>query len=664
MFGGRHRSRSRSRSWSRSRSRSPPRDFKRDLKSNDRSSVPQPCKDFAEGRCRRGDHCPYLHQNSEDRRYSGGGLMTVRPRRDDDASRYTVPDDSREQYPPQIGRSNNNNLCNNFLKGRCLRGESCRYSHHSTVSDDGIVKGSSDESIKARENDRRNRMNNEPPRRSGGDIPCKFFPSGNCRNGKFCRFSHHGLTFDSSDEMSRDDWRRQGNNSSNVDQVREPNLNSDNRSWVHPMENDRAKERDESKYLQLREEKNTGAGMEVSESKGAENWDGDMEISPPQDYRLPSSNNIVVKEDHNEIAKHLNVEAVQPLMPRHSSFQKNPSYSAVSGIDLNSSVSVPPRQTLDLNHQSSSTLFGLNAVGQNQQALAAPYTRMEKNNPNTQSQQLLLDGNTRSFNTVTSEIPSSQNTVSKEQLSQLTNLSASLAQLFGSGQQLPQLYAALNGSNSVDQPNQAIVSQNQYDPLSDSVDLNKPDTSSQPPAPKSVEQKPEIPSQILVSSVELNNKSHQLNKTTDQVAEKVEMVDNENKKGKDRGPAEKIDGDGGGDGNNGRADEGKNGKGMRAFKFALVEFVKELLKPTWKEGQLSKEDHKTIVKKVVDKVTGSIQGVHIPQSQEKIDNYLSSSKPKLSKLVQVCSVSFAFVFLTKCWPAHSVQQLEDGNKTH
>ena len=97
----------------------------------------------------------------------------------------------------------------------------------------------------------------------------------------------------------------------------------------------------------------------------------------------------------------------------------------------------------------------------------------------------------------------------------------------------------------------------------------------------------------------------------------------------------------------GRAEEGKkknDGKAIRAFKFALVEFVKEILKPKWKEHQISKESHKAIVKKVLDKVTGSIQGAHIPQSKEKIDSYLSSSKPKLTKLVEVSADNFAFVF--------------------
>ncbi|KAG5041283.1 hypothetical protein GLYMA_05G190500v4 [Glycine max] len=75
-------------------------------------------------------------------------------------------------------------------------------------------------------------------------------------------------------------------------------------------------------------------------------------------------------------------------------------------------------------------------------------------------------------------------------------------------------------------------------------------------------------------------------------------------------------------------------KGIHTFKFSLVEFVKELLNPTWKDGKITKEDYKAIVKKVTDKVIDTVQGAHIPQTQEKIDCYLSSSKSKLNKLVQ------------------------------
>lgn len=76
-------------------------------------------------------------------------------------------------------------------------------------------------------------------------------------------------------------------------------------------------------------------------------------------------------------------------------------------------------------------------------------------------------------------------------------------------------------------------------------------------------------------------------------------------------------------------------KAMRLFKVALVEFVKEILKPKWKEGKMSRDVHKTVVKKVVEKVTSTIQGIQIPRTQAKIDQYLACSKPKITKLVEV-----------------------------
>lgn len=85
--------------------------------------------------------------------------------------------------------------------------------------------------------------------------------------------------------------------------------------------------------------------------------------------------------------------------------------------------------------------------------------------------------------------------------------------------------------------------------------------------------------------------------------------------------------------NTGKVEEGDE-KAMRQFKIVLVEFVKEILKPTWKEGKMSREVYKTIVKKVVEKVTSSIQGVQIPRTQEKIDQYLAFSKSKITKLVE------------------------------
>ncbi|XP_076901466.1 uncharacterized protein LOC143555853 [Bidens hawaiensis] len=79
---------------------------------------------------------------------------------------------------------------------------------------------------------------------------------------------------------------------------------------------------------------------------------------------------------------------------------------------------------------------------------------------------------------------------------------------------------------------------------------------------------------------------------------------------------------------------GNDEKATRAFKVSLVEFVKEILKPTWKEGKMSRDVYKTIVKKVVEKVMGTIEGVNIPRTQEKTDLYLAFSKSKITKLVE------------------------------
>ncbi|KAF8712818.1 hypothetical protein HU200_028590 [Digitaria exilis] len=76
----------------------------------------------------------------------------------------------------------------------------------------------------------------------------------------------------------------------------------------------------------------------------------------------------------------------------------------------------------------------------------------------------------------------------------------------------------------------------------------------------------------------------------------------------------------------------KDTKPLKMFKVALADFVKEALKPTWKEGQMSREAHKTIVKKVVDKVTSTVENT--PPTKEKIEIYMSYSKEKLNKLVQ------------------------------
>lgn len=77
----------------------------------------------------------------------------------------------------------------------------------------------------------------------------------------------------------------------------------------------------------------------------------------------------------------------------------------------------------------------------------------------------------------------------------------------------------------------------------------------------------------------------------------------------------------------------KESRLLKHFKVALAEFVKEVLKPSWRQGNMSKEAFKTIVKKTVDKVSGAMKSHQIPKSRAKINQYIDSSQRKLTKLV-------------------------------
>lgn len=83
----------------------------------------------------------------------------------------------------------------------------------------------------------------------------------------------------------------------------------------------------------------------------------------------------------------------------------------------------------------------------------------------------------------------------------------------------------------------------------------------------------------------------------------------------------------------GKSKKKKDSRSTRLFKSAIADFVKDLLKPSWRQGNMSKEAFKTIVKKTVDKVSGAMKSHQIPKSQEKIDRYIDSSQRKLTKLV-------------------------------
>lgn len=92
----------------------------------------------------------------------------------------------------------------------------------------------------------------------------------------------------------------------------------------------------------------------------------------------------------------------------------------------------------------------------------------------------------------------------------------------------------------------------------------------------------------------------------------------------------------------GKRKKSKDSRSMKLFKVSIANFVKEVLKPSWRQGNMSKVAFKTIVKKTVDKVSGAMKGHRIPKSQAKISQYIDSSQRKLTKLVMVIDLLITY----------------------
>jgi hypothetical protein len=74
---------------------------------------------------------------------------------------------------------------------------------------------------------------------------------------------------------------------------------------------------------------------------------------------------------------------------------------------------------------------------------------------------------------------------------------------------------------------------------------------------------------------------------------------------------------------------------LKMFRVTLTEFIKELVKPAWKNGILSVKAHKMLVKKASDKVVGSVQPHQVLNTQESVKQYISMYRSKIEKLVEV-----------------------------
>ncbi|KAJ4907129.1 Protein FRIGIDA-ESSENTIAL 1 [Raphanus sativus] len=82
-----------------------------------------------------------------------------------------------------------------------------------------------------------------------------------------------------------------------------------------------------------------------------------------------------------------------------------------------------------------------------------------------------------------------------------------------------------------------------------------------------------------------------------------------------------------------RSDAGT--KAMRQFRTAVVETIKDMVKPLWREGRLTKEVHNMVVKRASEKiVSAAVQSHQVPTDSASVDQYLSMSATKIVKLVE------------------------------
>ncbi|CAH8313403.1 unnamed protein product [Eruca vesicaria subsp. sativa] len=499
---------------------------------------------------------------------------------DRDTKYYT--EDSREQYPLRVG-------------GRSDYPEDHSNSRRET----------SDPNLRSHR-DRRDVPEREYNRVS--DVPCRYFALGNCRNGTSCRFSHHGAPpARRSHERKPQEQMFSRHDSNNHSGTTERMRN--NHKWNERSDTGKSSE-----------------GAKGNNNNG--NWIDDMEMSPDWNYGVKTVKK-PLNEEHGVIrdtlapAYELGSAATSQRMGTFPTVGEKAIASSHHGFSNNISNTAPLVQAFSQNIENHSAVPYQStplAVG-GSQVLLPPAAAAATHLPGA-------------LNSSNHETGSAQNTVSREELNHISNISASLAQFFGNGQQIPQLHPTLNPKQALPVP-EVYVKEDQSSLALAQSDLlsNNSMQAGVLPAVTALQIKSNDSLVSLAGNPKASSEENRDKKTDEEGSKEPDVRKTEQEEEKETAEdTENVVEEEEEDDENKKKE--KDPKGMKAFKFALVEIVKELLKPAWKEGGMNKDAYKNIVKKAVDKVTGAIQTGNIPQTQEKIDHYLSASKPKLTKLVQ------------------------------
>lgn len=517
-------------------------------------------------------------------------------------------------------------ICKDFDSGRCRRGSQCRFLHPSR--EDGDILG--DDTAESRRNraDRAHISKNSYSRddvsdpylgqneqfqnRSRNAAPCKDFVKGKCRWGDTCRFSHH---FASSETFGKGNVR----------------MSSDNDIEHEPCENEKPLckyfaagkcDRDNCRFSHEDPKLNSREGRQV-------------EVSVDHSLRDKSNRrDILIRNEATSMLDNLKPYVwSEPVVAVTS----NTPTAAKKGSRWGHSLE-------DENMTRGEPESAANSVHQDKQPypLGGSGNYGGEMNSNLQGQNRLLENRSLSMTSQQQNVPPLPNIQLQDHVVGENSIASSLNG-FGGDLNGSETHLAVRLSlQSQMQNDQNAVQMPQFLPnlltsehpalLTNPVHLvNNMDVHSNPVR---VSGDPIDPVDNGRRTDEHENHTEQEN----QVLASLELNDGNRVIGEESKGLQNFKQDSETRDGHGKAEESiatKDDKGIRIFKNSLIEFVKEILKPTWKEGRMSREVHKTIVKKVVDKVTSTIQADQIPKTQEKVEQYLSYSKPKIAKLVQV-----------------------------
>ncbi|KAL7128299.1 hypothetical protein ABFS83_14G307000 [Erythranthe nasuta] len=495
-------------------------------------------------------------------------------------------------------------ICRDFASGGCRRGSQCRFFHPKSTSGDRDHISNSSYSRGDDVSDPYHGQNEQFQNKSRSAVPCKDFVKGNCRWGDACRFSHH---FASDESFGKGARYKSFDNDIELEPCKNGkpvckyfaagNCDRDNCRFSHEGPKPKG------------QEDRRGYGREVGTSEAIRN---ENTANEQEDLILHGLQ--LQTQDVNSDILGQNKLLEDQSFPMTAAWQQNvPPVPRIQqqnhGLVENNLVSSSLRsEVLDeakdfrnttnpfffsgqnLNHQSSENVFPV-------QSSVLSETDGGKN---------MLGPNP--LNGFGSDLSGSETHLAVR-LS-LQNLHKAVQMTGMLETEVPQFFPTLLASQDSAQPTKSPVCDEQENHTerknggeSDNLKVE-------------LSGSPKLKQEKVLGNAELNEGNR---------------GDGDESKGfQNNKPSENVDG-------HGKVEESttnKDDKGIRIFKNSLVEFVKDLLKPIWKEGKMSREAHKTIVKKVVDKVTSTIQADQIPKTQEKIEQYLSYSKPKIAKLVQ------------------------------